>query len=101
MINVMTQTPNFVEYWKFESDKTIYRYQYFGGDSLIEVDRGTWSIQQKIDKAFVTMQFEGGASAQADLNKAWRIRKLNKKVMILLLIEDGINTKEFKISSLL
>ena len=101
VINVMTQTPDFVEYWKFESDGTVARYRLPTGGSLTEEDKGTWKIQQKIDKAFVTFEFSGMASQQDDYNNPWRIHKLSKKVMILILIDEGQNTKEFKSSSLL
>lgn len=101
MINVITQTPDFVEYWKFESDGTVARYRLPGGGSLTEHDTGTWKIQQKIDKAFVTFEFVSVGAAQEDYNNAWRIQKLSKKAMILIFIDNGQKTIEFKTSSLL
>ena len=99
-INVITQAPLFVEYWKFESDGTVRRYEYYSGDSIPEIDKGTWEIVQKIDKAFVNMEFETLASQQEDYNNAWRIHKLKKKMMILIFIDNGQKTIEFKPSSL-
>ena len=95
-INVTTQTPVFVEYWKFESDGTVNRYSYYSGNSIQEVDRGTWHIKQKIDKAFVTLEFEGHGL----YNNEWRIHKLTKKIMIIILIEDGQTTMEFQTASI-
>ena len=99
-INVYTQTPDFVEYWKFDSDGTVTRHQLPTGGSIAEVDNGTWEIVQKIDKAFVNMEFVGIESKHEDYNNAWRIYKLKKDIMILIFIEDGQKTIEFKSSNL-
>jgi hypothetical protein len=95
-IDVTTQTPVFVEYWKFESDGTVILYNYSPGGSILEVDRGTWHIRQKIDKSFVALEFAG----HGQYNKEWRIHKLTKKIMIILLIEDGQTTMEFQTASI-
>ena len=95
VIDVVNQYPDRYEQWVFESSGTVYRWEITDSTSLL-VDEGIWSLEQKVNTAFLDIVFGTIASQQEGLSVLWEVLRIKKKTMILTHQDGGLYTKEFE-----